>query len=178
MPAFAPKLGFPTPACFPACLSLLWSYFCVKCWRYKATLTPSDGSTQDLTFWEVTPLVLSLGSHGTWLPPHHLPCHSLTYKATWSQLGGRVGRYWSFLLTCELFASQGLYLFCGLSSQHNTQRYSIRYCHYYSHVTGGETESSSISVTELVQQSWDLNPGSQSGSRIYTLNPKFVPSLK
>lgn len=58
-----------------------------------------------------------------------------------------------YFITCGLFVSQVLSLFHDLILPSQTQHYSMRYCHYYPHLTGGETEtwrlSDLVRVTEL-----------------------------
>lgn len=83
---------------------------------YKGTFAPREAPLllwlhSRLNLLGSPPLVLSLGSHGTWLLPHHHPHRSLTSKAEWSQLGRTVGRHWSFSLTWELFQVRGCVLF-------------------------------------------------------------------
>lgn len=108
--------GSSFPAYSQASLPLHCSYFCVRFWGIQRHLCPQGSPTPSVAPLKTyllgsPPLVLSLGSHGTWLLPHHHPHRSLTSKAEWSQLGRTVGRHWSFSLTWELFQVRGCVLF-------------------------------------------------------------------
>lgn len=111
MLAFVPKLWLLTPCLFSSLLAfalhfLLCSVLVVE-WHLHRMWKPHSlwWLHSRLTFWEVPPL----GSHGTWLPPHYHPCHSLT---KWSQLGRRVDRYLSFfIITCGALCKSGIVSF-------------------------------------------------------------------
>ena len=121
------------------CLFSGFLAFCVKCWWYKGTftkpcvnLTPSNGPIQDLPsgqypLWPCLWVPMALGDH--------LIITLVTdWAGQWSAIAFFFTDFWA------LYKS-GLYLFHGLVFQHNTQHYFMRYCSYYSHLIGGETET-------------------------------------
>lgn len=89
---------------------------------FSPNLTLSDGSTQHLPSGKTpTPTLLWSCLWAFMALGHRLIIilyHSLTYKAKWSQLGGRAGRYWSFSQPCELFGSICILFMVDLPAQH------------------------------------------------------------